>query len=154
MGRAAAGRCLGLVLGLVLLAGCGAKERTRSAPARPRADLPQDARDAETLGREVFELVDRAIDYRGSHQGRPAASFRQMGIDSLTPTTARRLVNLAREPVVTVAFRRVDAREITSCRGDGQILEEATLNAGRFTVMCTSRSGAQRPMRVGELDDR
>ena len=56
------------------------------------------------LGREVFELVDRAIDYRGSHRGRPAATFRQMGVDSLTPTTVRRLVNLEREPVVTVSL--------------------------------------------------
>jgi hypothetical protein len=97
----------------------------------------------------VFELVDRAIDYRGSHRGRPAATFRQMGIDSLTPATVRRLVNLAREPVVTVAFRRTDNREIHSCRGDGQILEEAALNGGRFTVMCTAASGAQRPIKVG-----
>jgi hypothetical protein len=72
-----------------------------------------------------------------------------MGIDSLTPTTVRRLVNLAREPVITVAFRKTDTREITSCRGDSQILEEATLNGGRFTVMCSTSSGAQRPMQVG-----
>jgi hypothetical protein len=50
---------------------------------------------------------------------------------------------------VTVAFRRTDSREITSCRGDGGILEEAALNGGRFTLMCTTGSGAQRPMRVG-----
>jgi hypothetical protein len=151
MGRAAA-----VVLALTLAgtaAGCGGKSDT---PARRDDDgeshLPPDQRDAETLGREVFELVDRAIDYRGSHQGRPAASFRQMGIDSLTPATVRRLVNVAREPVVTVAFRRADSREIVSCRGDGQILEEAALNGGRFTVMCTAASGAQRPIKVGAAD--
>jgi hypothetical protein len=145
MGRAGAET----VLALLLLAGCGAKE-----PARPqRADLaetlPPDQRDAQSLGREVFDLVDRAVDYRGSHQGRPAATFRQMGVDSLTTVTVRRLVNLAREPVITVAYRRAAAREITSCRGDSQILEEATLNGGHFTVMCTTSSGVQRPMRVG-----
>ena len=58
---------------------------------------------------------------------------------------------MEREPVVTVAFRRTDGREITSCRGDSQILEEATLNGGRFTLMCTTSSGAQRPMQVGDL---
>ena len=166
MRRAAAGAVLGLAL---CAAACGAKEAARPVAGDTRSDLPQDQQDAETLGRELFELVDRAIDYRGSHRGRPAASFRQMGVDSLTPTTARYLVNLARErgfkavvasrgvrdlqpefEVVTVGFRRVDAREITSCRGDGQILEEATLNGGRFTVMCTTRSGAQRPMRIGD----
>ncbi len=145
MRRIAAGR----LVALVLLAACGAKEANRPGRSEPAADLPPDRRDAELLGREVFDLVDRAIDYRGSHQGRPASSFRQMGVDSLTPTTARTLVNLAREPVVTVAFRRAASREITSCRGDSQILEEATLNGGRFTVMCTSVSGSQRPMQVG-----
>ena len=150
MGPAAAGT----VLALVLLAGCGAKEAARTADGESRPSLPHDRRDAELLGREVFELVDRAIDYRGSHRGRPAASFRQMGIDTLTSTTVRRLVNLEREPVVTVAFRRRESREITSCRGDSQILEEATLNAGSFTLMCTTSSGAQRPMRIGDSPDR
>ena len=138
----------GIVLGLVLLAGCGAKDAARPAQVESEERLPPDQRDAEHLGRELFELVDRAVDYRGSHQGRPASSFRQMGVDSLTPTTVRRLVNLAREPVITVAFRKLETREITSCRGDSQILEEATLNGGSFTVMCTTSSGAQRPMRV------
>jgi hypothetical protein len=146
MGRVAAGA----VLALVLLAACGAKEAARPAERESRPSLPPDRRDAELLGHEVFELVDRAIDYRGSHRGRPAGSFRQMGIDTLTTTTVRRLVNLEREPVVTVAFRRGDSRQITSCRGDSQILEEATLNAGSFTLMCTTSSGAQRPMRISD----
>lgn len=139
----------GTVLAVVLLAACGDKRPARAPAADVDASLPPDQRDAETLGREVFELVDRAIDYRGSHRGRPAASFRQMGIDTLTPTTVRRLVNLEREPVITVAFRKPASRAITSCRGDGQILEEATLNGGRFTLMCTTESGAQRPIQVG-----
>lgn len=147
-------RAAGAVLALVLVAACGAKEAARATEADARPGLPQDQQDAETLGREIFDLVDRALDYRGSHRGRPAASFRQMGVDSLTPATARYLVNLAREPVVTVRFRRADGREITSCRGDGQILEEATLNGGRFTVMCTSRSGTQRPVRIGDSPHR
>jgi hypothetical protein len=146
MGRGARTAAL---LGLVFMSGCGAKEASRPRSAEAEDHLPPDQRDAEQLGRELFELVDRAIDYRGSHQGRPAGSWRQMGVDSLTPTTVRRLVNLAREPVITVAFRKPEAREITSCRGDSQILEEATLNGGQFTVMCTTSSGSQRPMKVG-----
>jgi hypothetical protein len=152
MGRAAAVVVLALALAAAG-AGCASKE---AAPVRtegdPESSLPPDQRDAEALGREVFELVDRAVDFRGSHQGRPAATFRQMGIDSLAPATVRRLVNLAREPVVTVTFRRTDGHEIVSCRGDGQILEEASLNGGRFTVMCTAASGAQRPIKVGATD--
>ena len=137
---------------LMLLAACGTKDSGRPAAAQARSHLP--AGDADLLGREIFELVDRAIDYRGSHMGRPAGSFRQMGIDSLTGTTVRRLENLEREPVVTVAFRKPGAHEVTSCRGDSQILEEASLNGGRFTLMCTTASGAQRPIRVGEPPDR
>jgi len=146
MSRAAAGGVLAVA---VLVAACGTKDAARPQEVEARPTLLHDQQDAETLGREIFELVDRAIDYRGSHRGRPAASFRQMGIDSLTPTTVRRLVNLQREPIVTVGFRRTETREITSCRGDSQILEEATLNGGRFTLMCTTSSGAQRPMHVG-----
>ncbi len=132
-----------------LIAACGDKDDGRNAAQQPRSELPADQLDAETLGREVLELVDRAVDYRGSHRGRPATSLRQMGVDSLTPATARHLININREPVVTVKFRKVDGRAITSCRGDGHILEEASINAGRFTLMCTTHSGAQRPIQVG-----
>lgn len=138
------------VLALALaIGGCGGRdarpESRDAAPARRTGSLG----DADILGREVFELVDRAVDYRGSHRGRPASSLRQMGVDSLTPSTARVLVSVEREPVVTVSFRKVDTRAIVSCRGDSHILEEASLNGGRFTLMCTSRSGAQRPIQVG-----
>ena len=136
-------------LALALLAACGSGGPARAPRAEARTVVSPEQEQAETLGREIFELVDRAVDYRGSHQGRPAASFPQMGIDSLTPNTVRRLVNIAREPVVTVAFRRTASREVTSCRGDSQVLEEAALNGGRFTLMCTTGSGAQRPVRVG-----
>jgi hypothetical protein len=131
-----------------LVAACGG-DKKGSGEQEPKVSLPPDQADAETLGREVLELVDRAIDYRGSHRGRPATSLRQLGIDSLTPTTARHLINVSREPVVTVSFRKTDGREITSCRGDSHILEESSINAGRFTLMCTSRSGAQRPIQLG-----
>lgn len=134
---------------LGLAAACGGDDGPRSAPRASTSTLPSDQLDAETLGQEVLELVDRAVDYRGSHRGRPASSLRQIGVDSLTPTTARHLLNVNREPVVTVQFRRVDGRRITSCRGDSHILEEAAINAGRFTLMCTASSGAQRPVQVG-----
>jgi hypothetical protein len=134
-----------LALALVMT-GCSG---TGSSSSRPplASQLAPDQRDAQMLGREIFELVDRAVDYRGSHRGRPAVTLRQMGVESLTANTVRRMVNLQREPVITVAFRRPGGREIISCRGTSQILEEASLN-GRFTLMCTARSGAQRPMEV------
>lgn len=141
-----------LYLVLLTLVGCSKGETDRPVSFQPKSNLPADQRDAEVLGREVFELVDRAIDYRGSHKGRPASTFRQMGVDTLTGLTVRRLVNLAREPVITVAFRKTDTREITSCRGDSQILEESAINGGRFTLMCTTRSGTQRPIKVGQSE--
>lgn len=144
---------------LIALALAGAAVGCRAGEAKPRAassdtELPPDQRDAEALGREIFDLVDRAVSYRGSHEGRPATTLPQMGIESLTTKTVRRVLNVQREPIVTVAYRQTAGREIVSCRGDSQILVEASLNGGRFTLMCTASSGAQRPMEVGEQQDR
>jgi hypothetical protein len=135
-----------LVLALAI-AGCGQEAGSKSRTGGG-GQLSSAERDAEVLGREIFDLVDRAISYRASHQGRPANTLRQMGVESLTATTVRRVTNVEREPVITVAFRRTADREIVACRGDGKILEDASLN-GRFTLMCTSSSGLQRPVDVG-----
>jgi hypothetical protein len=140
-----------LTLGLACAAaGCGPETAARPRIADDGSHLPPDQRDARALALEIFDLVDRAVAYRASHQGRPATTLRQMGIESLTTNTVRRILNVQREPVVTVAYRRPDQREIVSCRGDSQILVEASVNGGRFTLMCTARSGAQRPMEIGE----
>lgn len=144
-------RAVGWLLALAWAAGGCSGDKAPEPRATARRPVAGAEGDAETLGREVFELVDRAVDYRGSHRGRPAGSLRQMGVDSLTPATARVLVSVEREPVVTVSFRRTDTRDIVACRGDSHILEEASLNGGRFTLMCTTRAGAQRPMQVGDL---
>ncbi len=142
-------RALGWLLVLAwAVGGCAGEKGAEQKPTVRRPTTGPQA-DADALGQEVFDLVDRAVDYRGSHRGRPAASLRQMGVDSLTPATARVLVNVEREPVVTVSFRRGESREVVACRGDSQILEEASLNGGRFTLMCTTRAGAQRPIQVG-----
>ena len=135
-----------VILTALALGGCSG---TGSSSSRPplSSQLTPEQRDVQTLGREIFDLVDRAVDYRGSHRGRPAVSLRQMGVESLTTTTVRRLVNLQREPVITVSFRQTAGREVISCRGTSQIIEEASLN-GRYTLMCTASSGAQRPMEV------
>jgi hypothetical protein len=143
------GRALWLVLLVMAFGppGCTDRSGSRPRPSRDVNNLPPDERDATLLGREVFELVDRAVDYRGSHRGRPGATLRIMGIESLTTNTVRRVVNVQREPVVTVGFRQPTGREILSCRGDSQILEEAAVR-GLFTIMCTASSGAQRPIEV------
>lgn len=128
---------------------CGGGDGATPRGGGPRSDLTAEQRDAETLGREIFDLVDRAMDYRGSHEGRPANSLRQMGVESLTPVVVRRVVNVQREPLVTVAFRQPANREIVSCFGDNQIIEDAFVSGGRFTITCTTKSGAQRSMEVG-----
>ncbi len=140
-----------LTLGLACAAaGCGPGADAKSRVTDDGSRLSPDLQDARTLGLEIFDLVDRAVAYRSSHQGRPATTLRQMGLESLTTHTVRRILNVQREPVVTVAFRRPEQREIVSCRGDSQILVEASVNGGRFTLMCSSRSGGQRPMEIGE----
>jgi hypothetical protein len=133
---------------------CGPAADANSRSAEPEEQLPPDQRDAHVLGLEVFELVDRAIAYRSSHRGRPAVTLAQMGVESLTPATVRRVVNVQREPVATVEFRRRAGREIVACRGDSQVLVDAASNGGRFTLMCTTSSGAQRPMEVGDPPER
>jgi hypothetical protein len=130
----------------LVVVGCSGAGNSSSKPG-VASDLTPEQRDAQVLGREIFELVDRAVDYRGSHRGRPPATLKQMGVESLTTTTVRRVVNVAREPVVTVRFRQPAGREIVSCWGESKILEDASVN-GRYTLMCTASSGAQRPMEV------
>ena len=142
---------LAALLLALMVAGCSDKAGSKSRTTE-RSPLSPDQRDAEVLGREIFDLVDRAVDYRGSHMGRPAANLRLMGVESLTTVTVRRVVNVQREPVITVAFRQPAGRDIVSCRGDSQILEDKSLN-GRFTIMCTASSGAQRPIEVGQSSE-
>lgn len=130
-------------------AACSGQAEPKSRGGAAGRGLSSDQRDAETLGREIFDLVDRAMDYKGSHEGRPANTLRQMGVESLTAVVVRRVINVQREPLVTVAFRKPAGREIVSCFGDNQIIEDAFVNSGRFTITCTTSSGAQRQMEVG-----
>ena len=138
-----------ILLTALAVVACDNRAGSRAHAPRDANNLPPDERDASLLGHEIFELVDRAVDYRGSHRGRPGADLRQMGIESLTTNTVRRVVNVQREPVVTVSFRQPAGREIVSCRGDSQVLEQAATR-GSFTIMCTAGSGDQRPMEVGQ----
>jgi hypothetical protein len=145
--------CTGMLVMALALAGCGGSAASKSRSGGGR-QLSSEQRDAETLGREIFDLVDRAMDFKGSHEGRPANNLRQMGVESLTSVVVRRVVNVQRDPVVTVAFRKPAGREIVSCFGDKKIIEDAFVNSGRFTIICTTTSGAQRPIEVGESPER
>ena len=99
--------------------------------------------DAQQLGSEMFELIDRIADYRSSHQGKPPSSLRQLGVDSLTPNTIRRLAVQGRTFTVTVVYRRPEGRVVQNCSAGEDALEQAALNEGRFAVACDTPSGPQ-----------
>ena len=129
---------------LVLLVGaCGGSSSSSKTPTRTAAldTLPPERRDAALLGREVFRLVDRAADYKGSHLGHPPVDLRQMGVESLAPVFVRRIRVVSDTSVVTVAFRQPRGRTVASCEGTPQLLEEASLRGGVFSITCTTVSG-------------
>jgi hypothetical protein len=98
--------------------------------------------DATALGQEIFELADRTMDYIGSHRGRVPGSLRDLGIDSLTPTTARYLTIIDKIPVITVEYRRSDGHQLSACSGTHEVLEQSILR-GEFTLTCRWLSGAE-----------
>jgi hypothetical protein len=135
--RAAVGVAL-----LLAAAACGGAPEAKAPAAHRGVDsLPPELRDATILGREVFQLVDRAVDYKGSHRGQPPQSFRQMGIDSLAPLVVRRIETVSDSSLINVAFRQPRGRTVASCEGNARVLEEASLG-GRFSVVCSTASGA------------
>ena len=99
--------------------------------------------DVQQLGTEMFELIDRVADYRSSHEGKPPKTLRQLGVDSLTANTIRRLAIQGRTFTVTVVYRRPEGRTVQSCSAGEDALEQAALNEGRFAVSCDSPSGPQ-----------
>ena len=128
------GACL---VALALAGACRSADRAGRSGAK--ADEPP--ADVQTLGREIFELVDRASAYRSAHRGRFPASVAEMGVDSLTPSTARRLAAVDSGLRVTVAFRRPAGHGVVSCDGTGDVLESASLNAGRVPITCIGQDG-------------
>jgi hypothetical protein len=131
------------VLLVLTVAACGGSSSSSKAPSRTSAidTLPPDRRDAALLGREVFRLVDRAADYKGSHQGQPPATLRQIGVESLAPLMVRRIRVVSDTSVITVAFRQPRGRRVASCEGTPLLLEEASLRGGVFSIVCTTASG-------------
>jgi hypothetical protein len=135
-----------------VLAGC-----TKDKPALPKGSPPpvegsaadQSQQDAEFLGRQAFEVLDLVMSYASSHQGRNPASLRQIGADSLTPATIRRLSHSGSSPLVTVLYRRPGGRRLRSCSATSDVLEEAALKSGRFTVQCAEQDGGQTTFTVG-----
>lgn len=128
---------------LGLLAACRPGEPSRTADA-PAAALD----DQRALGRQLFELIDRAADYHSSHRGRYPASVAQMGVDSLTRTTVRRLSADAGVLTVTVEFRRPAGHALASCSGGADALDGAALSTGSFPATCITPEGDVQPLRL------
>ena len=141
-------RCAGaLALATALVSGaCGEDKPAASAPPpAPRGDAAQ--ADADRLGLEVFDLLDRAASYAATHERRYPPTLREAGVDSLTPVFARALETEG-SPLATVMYRRPIGRLLTSCRAPIDILEESALNSGQFTVTCTDSTGQGHPYTV------
>jgi hypothetical protein len=118
-----------------------------NAAAAPAVDPVQ--AEANQLGREIFEVVDKVMAYRASHFGQLPPSLPALGVDSLTPTTIRRLTDEATFPRVTAVFRRTDGRAIQYCSGTNKVLEDSMLNSGPFTIACLLVSGETKDFTVG-----
>jgi hypothetical protein len=136
-----------LLLGTLLTLACG---RDGEAHPRARSDAPVDPvqAEAELLGRELADILDRVMAYKSSHQGRLPSSFRQAGIDSLTTSFIRRLSRRGADPLVSIRFRRPSGRQIESCEATSVLLEDAMLHAGTFEIPCTMATGGVRTFTI------
>ena len=130
------------LLVIAIAGGCGKKEEPKP-PVSEGVPVSGAPADAQQLGSEMFELIDRIADYRSSHEGKPPRSLRQLGVDSLTANTVRRLAVQGRTFTVTVVYRRPEGRVVQNCSAGEDALEQAALNEGRFAVSCDTPSGPQ-----------
>ncbi len=140
------------VLVLAVLGGCS---RSGKPGGEKKASAGRDApsstqSDADLLGREIYDLVDRAMSYKSAHRARLPRSLTELGVDALTPTTARTLSVTGDVPEIAVAFRDVSTRTVASCRGTSAVLEEASLSGGQFSVICTLTAGGSTTLQTSK----
>ena len=103
----------GVVAAGLVLAACGKPSPPPVEAGASRTAVPAEA---ATLGNELFELLD-----------------------SLTPETARALDSSA--PIAFSTALRRPAGEVSACRASEDVLEQASLNEGRFVVECETADG-------------
>ncbi|MEO8032107.1 MAG: hypothetical protein ABJC74_06725 [Gemmatimonadota bacterium] len=128
-----------LLLAVLATAACGKQSAAPGAAAPSKPGGAED--DARLLGRDLFDAMDAVLSYRSSHQRRVPQSLRQVGVDSLTRTTIRRLAIRGGVPEITSIFRSTEGHALSSCRGSSEIQEEASLNSGVFSVTCATVHG-------------
>lgn len=133
-----------LILAAFLAGGCSKKSAAAKGGSVP--ENPQE--EATLLGRDIFSTIDAVLSYRSAHQGRLPVSLRQLGVDSLSRLTIRRLAVRGGVPEVSAVFRSIEGRQVASCRGTGEVQEEASLNGGVFTVTCVLRTGEEANYKV------
>ena len=140
-----------------LMGACGKGEPGASAGGATRPAPPTGSeaeQEATILGRDVFKLLDQLAAYAAANQQEYPASLRLAGIDSLTPTLARRIDTRVAPPMAFAMFRNPLGHLLTSCRGTTDLLEESALNEGRFTVTCTDSGGRSSPYKVQRASGR
>lgn len=134
-------RTLTLLACLLALSACHRSSRTpagKSGVSSAKPATPE--QEAQVLGREIFDLVDRAMSYRSSHRGRFPSSLRELGMDQLTRTTSRSLTLRGHTPEVTVSFRDTTGRRVAACTGTPAMLEDAAVK-GNYTLSCVYVGG-------------
>jgi hypothetical protein len=133
---------------VLLIQGCGKKDKPATGGAASHTPADPAQVEAELLGREAADLVDRVLAYKSAHQRRLPVSLRQAGLDSLTSQTVRRLSTRGGEPVITVIFRRSAGHLVSGCEGDRALLEDAMLAQGKFEISCDMIAGGRRTFTV------
>ena len=126
------------------LVSCGRSDKPSGNPRTTDPALVATAtaeEDVATLGREIFDLIDRAMSYRSAHRGRLPKNLRELGIDELTPSTSRTLTVDSTVPTVTVGFRSGAGHTLSNCRATSAALEEAALSSGSFSLTCNLVAG-------------
>lgn len=131
-----------VLLFALLALGCGKRGKAAAGGAASAQA------EAEQLGREAADLVDRVLAYESAHQGRLPASLRQAGLDSLTAQSVRRLSRRGGDPVVQVVFRRTAGHQLTGCEGTREILEDVLLKQGKFEIACDLTAGGRRTFTI------
>jgi hypothetical protein len=137
---------------LLTLATAGCHKKGKPAKPKPKPVDPVQA-EADVLGRELFDIVDRVLAYKSAHTGKLPTSLRQAGIDSLASAVIRRYDRLGAQPSVSIVYRRTEGRVVASCHGTDDVQEEASLHEGTFTVMCRMTNGDSRAFTIKPVDN-
>lgn len=138
-------RATGLIALTASALACNSEKRKQAA-VQAEQHTPQG--NAQLLGRELSDIVDRVMSYRSSHRNQLPVSLRQAGVDSLTSQFVRQYTRQGNTPLVTIRFRNTSGRDVAACSGSNMVLEDAMLHEGRFEVSCEMTAGGSRTFTI------